>query len=236
MRSILRMHVLQKRGGSSGGGGGGGGGGASVADQSKGSKTSLIPASEKELTTGLKEWESELKYIKTAKSDQEDEDGLNVFSESKKTVESVGEASKYRGVDKTSLNIAQSAAKSVLDAADFDPKSVIAVKDSKGKIQAAANFSMSGDGSILLSSVARAPWNVATKDSRSVKGSVTSVLVEAVKKAKQSGGTGEVVLPVNRANKSFFEKAGFKETTSSSLQPMMRLSAKDADNFLKKNS
>jgi hypothetical protein len=195
-----------KRGGSSGGGGG-----ASTGSQSSQDKAPTFrTATPEETSTGITDWEQEFIEMLEAKD---------------------GSKNKYSEVDRADLEDSLWISRTIHKYALLNEGDVIAIKDSKGNIQAGVQYTKKSDH-LYIEYLATAPWNF-TKDSRAVRGAGTKAIIEAIKIDKKQGGSGEIRLYGLEKALPFYQKLGFKPL-SKFIENDLRLSAADANKLLEK--
>lgn len=207
MKSILRSHILQKRGGSSGGGGGG----KTTETLPSTRSTFSVQTDEIQVQKKLESWDAELELMKDSLS---------------------GESNKYSKVETELLLDAYEIASTIRE---FSKGSkTIGIVDNKGNLQATAMY-QKNSGHTYIEYLATSPWNF-TNDSRAVRGAGAKAIVEAIKLDRAAGGTGEIRLEALFKAVPFYKKLGFKQYGENDglSFPSLKLSASDARALLRK--
>jgi len=110
-------------------------------------------------------------------------------------------------------------------------KNQIGIGDGEGNLQAALNYSVKKDH-IYVDELTTAPWNLISKDPRSVRGAGTRAIAETVKLSLAKGKKGVVDLYALESAVPFYKKLGFQSHGSDPNS--MRLSPENAQKLLDK--
>jgi hypothetical protein len=117
----------------------------------------------------------------------------------------------------------------IAENATAEPESFRGVRDSEGRLQAAAIVHLQRDY-LEVDSISTAPWNIFPNQLESLKGAGTALMEELVKESLNSGFGGRLKLYAIPRAKQFYEKLGLEETAQGDWE----LSPSAAERFLER--